>query len=155
MRHFLCGIAVAVLGLGCGTEPTNGESRCSPSGEFGNTGCGEVAGLVTDTTGAPVSGAVMYVPGAVDSERVITLLSGSDPSRADGSYRLLIIRFDGDPPATGPDTVTIWVRAALPPPIGSPDEPSLRDSVVVTLVLSPIGAVPVVVQAATLTLRKP
>jgi hypothetical protein len=155
MKHFLCVFAVAAFVLGCGSEPTDDDSRCSTSGEFGNTGCGEVAGLVTDTTGAPIGGAIMYIPGAVDPDRPITLLNAGDPSKSDGSYRLHVIRFDGLPPTTGPDTVTVWLRGAVPPPLGSPDDPSLIDSVQVTLELRPVGSMPVVVQAATLIVRKP
>jgi len=155
MGHLRYALAVAALVAGCGSEPTEDQSRCGPTGEFGNTGCGEVTGLVTDTTGVPVGGALMYIPGAVDPDRPITLTGAGDPSKSDGNYRLHVIRFDGVPPTTGPDTVTVWLRGAVPPPLGSPDEPSLIDSVEVTLEFRPMGSTPVVVQAATLIVRKP
>lgn len=143
------------LALGCGTEPSDGLSRCGTTGEFGNTGCAEVAGTVTDANGAPVGDAFVSVPGAVDPARVINLVYDRVQTDSSGSYRLRAIRMDGEVPTSGPDTVTVWVAAVLPPPPGSPNAPGLTDSVQARVQIQPVGSIPVVVQAATLVVRAP
>jgi len=142
------------LGLACAaSEPSDDASRCGPTGEFGNTGCGEVAGVVTRAGGVAVSGALVAVEGPVDSARDVTLVSGPVQSSAAGAYQVRAVRLSEAIPTTGPDTVTVWVRAVLPPPPGTPDGTrGATDSVQATLELRPVGASPVVVQAAPLVL---
>ncbi len=41
--------------------------------EFGNTGCAELAGLVTDERGAPIDGAYVSVLGPAEPARLIVL----------------------------------------------------------------------------------
>jgi hypothetical protein len=146
--------AFLALALGCGgTEPADDASRCGTTGEFANTGCGDVVGLVTNADGAGVSGALVTVQGPVDSARDITLVSGPVPSSAAGAYQVRAIRMSGNVPTASPDTVTVWVRAIVPPPPGSPDGTrGARDSVQAILELRPVGASAAVVQAAKILL---
>jgi hypothetical protein len=147
--------ALIALGLGCGgNEPSGDPSRCLPTGEFRNTGCAEVMGLVTDGNGGAVSGAYMRVQGAVDPERQIELVYDPLQSNTDGAYKLRAIRMGGPVPASCPDTVTVWVRALVAPPPGAPaGTPGLSGSSQATLLLRPVGAVPVMAQATTVVVR--
>lgn len=102
MARVLSKATLVALGLGCGgSEPSDDLSRCGSTGEFGNTGCAEVTGLVTHADGGTVSGAYMSVQGT-----------------ADGT-------------------------------------PGASDSIQATLEIRPVGAMPVVVQAATIVLPAP
>jgi hypothetical protein len=157
MTRVLSTATLVALGLGCnGSEPSDDLSRCGTTGEFGNTGCAEVAGLVTDADGGPVSGAYMSVQGAADPARMISLVYRPVRSSSAGAYQLRAIRMGGEVPSSGPDTVTVWVRAVVPPPSGAPDGTAgVSDSVQATLELRPVGAAPVVVQAAPIAVPAP
>jgi hypothetical protein len=157
MTPVVSAATLVLLILGCGTsQPSDDQSRCGTTGEFGNTGCGEVAGLVIDARGGALSGAYMSVQAAVDPERMISLVYDPVQSSAAGAYTLRAIRMGGQVPTSGPDTVTVWVRAVVPPPPGTPvGTPGASDSVQATLELRPVGAAPVVVQAATIVVPTP
>jgi hypothetical protein len=157
MARVLSKAILVALGVGCGaSEPSDDPSRCGTTGEFGNTGCAEVAGLVTDANGGASSGAYVSVQGAVDPERVISLVHVPAQSSSAGAYKLRAIRMDGEIPTSGPDTVTVWVRAVVLPLPGTPvGTPGASDSVQATLEIRPLGAAPVVVQAATIVVPTP
>jgi hypothetical protein len=157
MARVLSKATLVALGLGCGgSEPSDDLSRCGSTGEFGNTGCAEVTGLVSHADGGAVRGAYMSVQGAVDPDRAISLVYGPVQSSSAGAYKLRAIRMGGEVPTSGPDTVTVWVRAAVPPPPGTADgTPGASDSIQATLEIRPVGAMPVVVQAATIVLPAP
>jgi hypothetical protein len=154
MPRGLCLTSLLAVTLGCGgTEPADDASRCGTTGEFANTGCGDVAGLVTNADGAAVSGALVTVQGPVDPARGITLVSGPVPSSVAGAYQVRAIRMSGNVPTAGPDTVTVCVRAIVPPPPGSLDGTRrASDSVQAILELRPVGASAAVVQAAKILL---
>ena len=143
---------LVAIGLGCGeNEPSDDSSRCGPTGEFGNTGCAEVMGVVTDGNGRAVGGAYVSVPGAVDPQWAIALVYDPGQSDAAGGYKVRVIRMGGEVPASGPDTVTVWVRAFVAPPLGAPaGTRGPSDSSQATLELRPVGTVPLVAQAPTI-----
>src|SRR6476469_4611339 len=152
MRRVFFGLILAGSGLGCGSEPSENASRCGTSGEFANSGCVEVTGLVTLANGAAAGGAFVDIAALGQTQ---WYLVGATRADASGHYQLRMIRLSDEVATSGPDTGTVWVRAALRPPMGSPDEPSLRDSVQATVEIRPVGATPVVVQAETLVVRAP
>ena len=152
MRRVFFGLILAGLSLSCGSEPSENLSRCGTSGEFANSGCAEVTGFVTLANGAAARGAFVDVAAPVQTN---WYLVGAARASASGHYQLRIIRLSGEVPTGGPDTGTVWVRAALPPPLGSPDEPSLRDSIQATVEIRPVDTAPIVVQAETLIVRAP
>ena len=119
--------------------------------EFGNTGCAELAGLVTDERGAPIDGAYVSVLGPAEPARLIVLVSGYVQTDSAGTYQLRAIRMDGEVPTDRPDTVTVWVRAAVPPslelPVGTPGP---MDSVLASPEIRPVGEHPVVSEVATI-----
>lgn len=142
-------IAAAVLGVvACGTsEPSQDPTRCQQTFEFGNTGCAEMTGTVTDHLGAPVvSAGVMATP--ADPARLITLVYDLVQTDATGAYRLRVIRMTGSNPVGRPDTVTVWVRAAARPPNGLPPGTTGVDSVLATLEIRPVGELPAVTTVA-------
>ena len=131
--------------------PSEDFSRCYQAGEFANTGCAEITGLVTDLQGVPVAEAFVGLLGPAQPGHPISLTSGPARTDSTGSYRLRTIRMGGEPPTVGPDKVTVWVRAAVTPPPGTPvGTPGPMDSVLATLEIRPIGELPVVTEVATI-----
>jgi hypothetical protein len=154
MQRLLSRAAILVTAVGCGSsEPSEDSSHCQQTYEFGNTGCGELTGLVTDEGGQPIAGAYVSVQGAVDPARELTLDYGYVQTGASGAYRLRVIRMTGEAPSDRPDTITVWVRAAMPPspslPVGTPGP---MDSVRASLEIRPVGERPVVTQVASITI---
>ncbi len=157
MRSLFLHLAVFTAAVGCSSnEPSDDPSRCLQTYEFGNTGCGELAGLVTDGLGVPLAGAYVSVQGPADAARQVLLLSGYVQTDSNGTYRLRAIRNAGEVPAEGRDTVTVWVRAAVPPaddmPIGTPGP---MDSVLAILEIRPVGEPPVTTEVATIVVVAP
>lgn len=70
---------------------------------------------------------------------------------ASGRYRLRVQRKVGDPPAVGPDTLSVWISAvALPPSIpGTSGTPGM-DSAAVRVEFSPVGSPAVATDVPTL-----
>ena len=153
MRNSIPAAICAVALCACGTdEPPENEvgSRCLQTHEFGNTGCAELTGLVTQGEGVPAQ-AFVNVQGPAQSGRPIVLVSGYVGIDSTGLFRLRAIRYAGEVPPEGPDTVTVWVRAAVPPPSDAPTgTPGPMDSVLATLELRPVGEEPVVTEVGTI-----
>jgi hypothetical protein len=145
MRHVVSSAAILIAAAACGSEPSDA-SPCPQTSEFGNTGCAEVSGFVTDGDGHPLAGARVRVVGPAGPSRAVTLGSADEKTGPTGAYRLRVIRFDGQMPTGGPDTITVWVWAGVPsllPPGG-------RDSATALLTLRPVGEVPVVTEVTLL-----
>jgi hypothetical protein len=149
--HLIAVVAVSVIA--CGTDPTEDPSRCLQTFEFGNTGCGELTGLVTDHLGAPVPGAFIEADTPADPAGPVTLVSGFVQTDATGSYRIRAIRMAGNVPVDRPDTVTVWVRASVPPgpdvPVGTPGP---VDSLRALLEIRPVGEPPAVTAVETIAI---
>src|SRR3954471_14848877 len=156
MRPMISTALTVALVACAASEPSQDQSRCLQTSEFGNTGCAELAGVVTDPEGVPLAQASVGVRDPGESGRPITLISGYVTTDATGAYRLRAIRMAGEVPAEGPDTVTVWVRAAVPPPADAPTGTSgPMDSVLVTLELRPVGETPVVTEVAPIAVPIP
>jgi hypothetical protein len=111
-----------------------------------------MTGTVTDHLGAPVvSAGVMATP--ADPAPLITLVYDLAQTDATGAYRLRVIRMTGDIPVGRPDTVTVWVRAAVAPASDlPPGTPGTMDSVLATLEIRPVGELPAVTTVATIAI---
>jgi len=156
MRTLVLSIPLLSLAMACGNEPTEELSLCFQTYEFGNTGCADVVGAVTDVRGSPVPGAYVGVTGSVDPARAVTLSSGSTRTDSTGRYSERVIRFDGAPPAEGPDTVSVWVRAFVAPaPEVPPGTPGPIDSVIATLEFRPVGQTPLTTEVVTIVVPDP
>ena len=154
MYRLLFGAALLTATVGCGSEPSGDPAQCQQTYEFGNTGCAELTGRVTDESGQPIAGAYVSVQSAVDSSRAITLVGAEIQTDPSGAYQLRAIRFDGEASSDGPDTVTVWVRAVVPPPITEPVGTSgSGDSVQATLEIRSVGELPAVTQVADIVVR--
>lgn len=149
MRAAIC-IFLALL---AGCEELIGsredEAVCQQTYEFGNTGCVDVEGLVTDRAGRPLEGAYAGVARPVRAEPHVTLSGGFPRTSAEGKYRLRVFRMVGAPTTT-PDTLSVWVRAGVPPDPPVVGVPGPADSAVVVLELSPVGTRAKVVTPRTL-----
>ncbi len=157
MRSFVLHVGILSGAVACGSnEPSEDPTHCAQTYEFGNTGCGELQGLVTDSLGVPFADAYVDVRGPADPGRPVALSSGFVPTDSAGNYMIRVIRDAGDAPAEGPDTVTVWVHAAVPPPGDAPvGTPGPRDSVLATLELRPVGETPVVREVVPIVLAAP
>jgi hypothetical protein len=149
--------AFALALVACGaSEPSEDQSRCLQTFEFGNTGCAELAGVVTGPDGGPLAEAFVGLRDPGEAGRPITLISGYVTTDSTGAYRLRAIRMAGEVPTEGPDTVTVWVWAGVPPPLDSPTGTSgPMDSVLVTLELRPVGEPPVVTEVGPIAVPIP
>jgi hypothetical protein len=159
MLPLISSAALMAAAAGCGAaEPSEGASPCQQTFEFGNTGCAELSGRVTDQSGQPVVGAHVSITGAGEPERAISFGSVGSvdvETGAAGDYRLRVIRVTGEPPSGRPDTVTVCVRsvvALLNPPPGAA---APRDSVQALLTVRAVGELPVVTSVATLSIPSP
>lgn len=116
-----------------GTEPRADYSRCQQTYEFGNRGCADIKGYVTNGSGQGLAGFKVRVVGSE------CCLGGGTTSSA-GSYALRVFWFDPDHPETGfvADTATLWIRASRRP--NSPSDTIVRrDSVSVFVQFSAVG----------------
>jgi hypothetical protein len=64
-------------------------------------------------------------------------------SDASGAFSFRVARISGHAPATGPDTVSLWVVGADLSTAGVKTPALVRDSVLVHATVSPVGAIPV------------
>jgi hypothetical protein len=133
------------LAAGC-LHSTQGDDRgdpraCRQTYEFGNTGCADVAGEVVGLRGQPLA-TISVGPG--NSERSDGLNTTYADTDVEGLFALRLTRFGPKPPwaAIGPDTVSLYVRAADPRTAGVGIPARVRDSVLVRLTVAPVGAVP-------------
>jgi hypothetical protein len=129
--------------------PDEDRSACLQTGEFANYGCVEVVGTVVGTQqqGLPdISVGPVYLAG----HGAFNTSYGITDSR--GRFRFRVYRFTM--PQTLPDTVSMYVRAADPQSAGLGVPALLRDSVLVTVTVTPVGRVPTPTTVA-LSLRTP
>lgn len=131
-----------LIACGGSTEPRVDDSRCHHTGEFDNSGCTVVVGLVTDSTGRPVEGAYVGIRGAVDSLRLLATDVYYFHTDASGRYQIHVTRFSPPLSATEPDTISVWVGAAVPPPVVAAGAPGIGARTVALLHWQPISAVP-------------
>ena len=147
---------IFALSLAACAGPSEDLSRCYQTYEFGNFGCAELTGLVTDPQGVPIAQAFVGMRGPVQSGHPAALTSGPGRTDSTGSYRLRTIRMSSEPPTDGPDTVTVWVWAAVSPPPEAPiGTPGPVDSVLATREMRPIGELPVVTEVETIAVPLP
>ena len=141
-RHLLCGLALGAAGCSPQHAPAPEGSRpppvlrpiritegtvCPQTFEFGNYGCVDLVGRVRRADGAPAVGASVGAPDPAEGDSAArgAALGGGYPSvDATGRYRLRLTRYS--PPAASQrtadaDTLTVLIRAALPP---GPEVPS-------------------------------
>ena len=148
-------VAVAAAAACSGNDPSE-DPRCQQTSEFGNTGCGELQGVVTDSAGSPVAGAYVDSRDPADPERHDALVASYVRTDSAGNYKFRVIRYSEEVPLGGPDTVTVWVHAGLPPPDDAPlGTAGPRDSVLALLELRPVGEAPVVSEVVTIALAVP
>lgn len=110
---------------------------CAQTGEFANNGCAEIIGIVRGTQQQPLAGIVVgpvYLPGRG------VFNTSYDETDSDGRFEFRVYRFS--PPQTSLDTVSMYVRAADPQSAGVGVPARLRDSVLVTVAVTPVGRVP-------------
>jgi hypothetical protein len=156
MRTIISQLAIVSAAVACaGNEPSE-DPRCQQTYEFGNTGCGELRGLVTDGAGSPLAGAYVDSRNPAEPGRHDELAAGYVRTDSTGNYEFRVVRYSGEVPAEGPDTVTVWVHAGMPPPDDAPIGTSgPRDSVLALLELRPVGEAPVVKDVVTIMLGVP
>jgi hypothetical protein len=132
-------VAIACATYGCDRplEPDTGP--CRQTGEFGNTGCVEIRGLVVDQRGAPQAGIVVGPRFLAGRELFNTVYATTG---GEGRFRFRISRFSGGPPPTGPDTMSLFVHAADPATAGVNVPATVRDSVLGRVTIARIGSVP-------------
>ena len=134
-----------------GNGPSDETAQCLPTGQLANTACADLLGLVTDTEGDPVAGAVVSIPSHAEAGREIEISTGFPETGADGRYRMRATRDIGEAPAEGPDTVTVWVRAVAP---ADNEQPGPGDSLLVRLEFRPMYTIPVVTEVPTIVITE-
>jgi len=147
----LCAVSAAAVACGTPTgREEDGDTRaCYQTYEFGNYGCVDIVGQVVGTAGQPLAG-ISVGPGAMSPSTGLNTVY--DDTDADGRFGFRLVRYAGAPPSTGPDTVSVYVRAADPRSAGVNVPATVRDSVLVLLTVTPIGKVPAPVSV---TIRLP
>src|SRR4028118_372177 len=118
MRAAICIFLALLAGCGDVIGSREDETICQQTYEFGNHGCVDVEGFVTDRAGRPLAGAYTGVVRPVDAGRQVALSGGFPRTNAEGRFRLRIFRMVGMQTTT-PDTLSVWVRAGVPidPPV--------------------------------------
>lgn len=139
-RRLLVGALACVGLLACGSMIDPGDAgACQQTYEFGNSGCLEVTGQVVGPDGQPLAGIVVgprYLPGSD------VFSGGHSTTDAAGAFSFRIWRMADFSPATGPDTLSLWVHGADPRSAGLGIPATVRDSVLVQATVSPIGTIP-------------
>jgi hypothetical protein len=144
-------MVVVTLFIGCdlGTD-VDDDGACPQTYEFGNTGCVEVRGRVLDEEGRPLAfSRVSPIPPTAPETGMWA--SGHFTPDSAGNFTVRLTRYVAPRPAIDPDTVSFYVRAFVIP-IGVHAPPCPRDSVRVTVEVTPVGEVPT---PATAELRLP
>jgi hypothetical protein len=139
-------LALAAIVLSC-DNPIGiyGQRPCEQTGEFTNTGCFEVAGQVVGGDGLPLSGITVQPRplSNVGTDAPPIGLRGFDSNytitNATGHFSVRLHRMTGGKPASGPDTVSVYVQ--LRRNGGGSTQP--MDSVRTLVTVSPVGEVPV------------
>lgn len=121
---------------------------CRQTGEFGNTGCAVVSGMVLGARGQALAGVMVFA--RVDAAAA-GFSSSYDPSSADGSFKVIVTRYAGREPVDPQnDTLSFYVVAANQPVDWALGQPKVRDSAFTTVRISHVGSVPT---PSNLTLR--
>jgi hypothetical protein len=124
-------LPAAFAGCTTGSEPLD-DRLCPQTFEFGNLGCARVAGTVRDGAGRPLAGVeVTLVPPskAGNSYDVPSATTG-----VAGTYMLEIHRFDAPPAVRPADTIPLYLRGRVP------EQPELRDSMLVEVIFVPVDS---------------
>ena len=132
------------------TKPPVDPAVCQEVAEFGSYGCADVRGQVLTEAGHPLAGAEVGVMGPVDTTLPVLLNGIYVRTDAAGRYTVRVNRFS--PPFGQPDTLSMWVRALVQPPLGMPTP---VDSVVAVLEFSPVGTRAKVADAPDITIALP
>ena len=152
--HRIAVVVAALAVAGCRvTEPDATPNECRQTYEFGNSGCADLVGVVTDESGAPLVGA--YV-GWLQTRPDRGIVGTPVAVASDGRFRLRVTRMSGPVPVAGPDTVTAVVQASARLLSGTPG----RDTAVirsreVLLRVAPVGAEAPVTDVGTIVLERP
>ena len=126
-------VILAVAACGSLTESRLDARLCNQTYEFGNSGCAEVSGTVLGSADQPLPGIIVGPRYLASSSAVFNSPYVTTDSK--GQFLFRITRFAGSPPATGPDTTSLFVYAVDPSSAG-------RDSVLAQVTVAPIGAEP-------------
>ncbi len=142
--------ALALVGAAACHEPAavvdNG--ACKQTGEFGNTGCAVVSGMVLGARGQALEGVLVFA--RVDAAAP-GFASSYGASNADGSFKVIVTRYAGLEPADPQnDTLSFYAVAANQPVDWALGQPKVRDSAFTTVRISHVGSVPT---PSNLTLR--
>jgi hypothetical protein len=134
-------MAALCIPTGCDspTDVRRDSGACRQTYEFGNTGCADIQGTVVDGRGVAQAGIVVgprYLP---DRDGFNTVYATTN---AEGRFRFRISRYWGNPPAVGPDTMSLFVYAADPRTAGVGVPAAVRDSVLGNITIAPIGSIP-------------
>jgi len=132
-------LGIVVVGAAACADPTGANAACQQTGEFGNTGCAEIRGVVVNRSGSPEPGIVVG-PRFLSGQDVFNASYATTDSQ--GRFRFRITRFSGQPAAAGPDTMSLFVHAADPRTAGVNVPATVRDSVPGQVTISPVGRVP-------------
>lgn len=151
-RHRAPAVAALTLmavGVGaCGTPvELSDRGTCRHDSEFGTTGCADITGIVTDQDGRAQAGISVGPRFPTDEHMFSTpyVTTGSD-----GRFSFRVRRYSPGPGASGPDTASVFVRAADPSTAGIGIPATVRDSVLGVVTIAPVGSIPVPLQ---LTIR--
>ncbi len=148
VRNLCAAVALAAL-PGCNSAASvQLDSRvCEQSYEFGNTGCAAIEGRVVDADDRGLAGISVVTRQLPGQAIFATSVATTDTN---GRFSLRITRMVGRSPATGPDTVSLWVRAADPRSAGVGVVATRRDSALVQVEMALIGQIP---EPARVTIR--
>jgi hypothetical protein len=136
--RFVAGV-VLLSPIACASPFDPNTGACRQTGEFGNTGCIEIRGIVIDQNGAPQTGISVgprFLPGR-DVFNTVYVTTGLD-----GHFKFRVSRHSGGPPMSGPDTTSLFVHAADPQSAGVGMPATVRDSVLGQATIAPVGRVP-------------
>ena len=137
------GATLALFLLACdgGTGPRDVPIPCQQTYEFGNFGCTEIQGTVTNPEGIPLPGISVHTRFLEDQDCCI---GGHVDTDCEGKYRLRVHwmkYFQPLPDDFVPDTLTFYVRASRRPN-GPSDTLRIRDSILTQFRFAPVGEAP-------------
>ena len=137
-RSFLAAVVTSLVACSSPTDNQDPRACAQVGGEFGNYGCVEVSGSVVGADQSPLRQIMVnavFLPGRG------VFNTSFDETDLDGRFTVRVYRFLR--PETTPDTISFYVRAVNPPwaSMGAPG--ALRDSVLVTATVTPVGRIPV------------
>ena len=111
---------------------------CFQTGEHGNYGCIEVTGTVVSAGQSPLR---QMMVSAVPLPGRDVFSTTYDETDIDGRFTIRAIRLTR--PETTPDTISFYVRAVNTPWTSMGPAGTVRDSVLVTGTVTPVGRIPV------------